>query len=59
MSSAAATKKEEEEADEKRKLDEKDAAEPLAAQRKYHAETVKKSGVRRVGLPDETGGRGR
>ena len=35
-------------ADEKRKLDEKDAAELLAAQRKYHAETVKKSGVRRV-----------
>ena len=41
------------EADEKRKLDEKDAAELLAAQRKYHAETVKKSGVRRVQLPDE------
>ena len=47
------------EADEKRKLDEKDAAELLAAQRKYHAETVKKSGVRRVSLPDEKRGRGR
>ena len=41
------------EADEKRKLDEKDAAELLAAQRKYHAETVKKSGVRRVQLPQD------
>ena len=47
------------EADEKRKLDEKDAAELLAAQRKYHAETVKKSGVRRVSCRTIRGGRGR
>ena len=46
------------EADEKRKLDEKDAAELLAAQRKYHAETVKKSGVRRVSLPPDEKGEG-
>ena len=46
------------EADEKRKLDEKDAAELLAAQRKYHAETVKKSGVRRVSLPPDDKGEG-